>query len=74
MTQIINSKDDMAQSGFTREQIIAMATTTIRYDDAVYPKGYDQNLKEGDEGYIAPIYRYEDEIQYNILERFGIEL
>lgn len=35
-----------------------------------YPEGYwEQNLKEGDEGYLEPI--LEDIKDYSIIERFG---
>ncbi|ELM6621476.1 hypothetical protein Q2Y23_002438 [Vibrio fluvialis] len=71
---IINSKDDAQKAGFTTEQIIDMATIAVRHDDAVYPESYNSNLKESDEGYIEPIWRFEEEISQAVLERFGVEV
>ncbi|MBY8157911.1 hypothetical protein KW508_07855 [Vibrio fluvialis] len=71
---IINSKDDAQKAGFTTEQIIDMATIVVRHDDAVYPESYNSNLKESDEGYIEPIWRFEEEISQAVLERFGVTL
>lgn len=68
---IINSQDDAKHVGYTDEQIIAMATITVRYDDAEYPEDYDTSLKEGDDGYIEPIWRFETEIDQAVLDRFS---
>lgn len=70
---IVNSKDDAESAGFTTEQIIEMATIVVRHDDAVYPDNYDTNLKESDDGYIEPIWRFEEEINQAVLERFGFK-
>lgn len=69
---IVNSKDDAQSAGLTTEQIIQMATITVRHDDAAYPDNYDTNLKESDEGYIEPIWRFEEKIDQAILDRFGL--
>jgi len=37
----------------------AMLNDYITFDDAEYPEGYDNKLKEGDEGYVAPVLRQE---------------
>ena len=37
----------------------AMLNDYITFDDAEYPEGYDNSLKEGDEGYVAPVLRQE---------------
>ena len=58
----------------TREQIINMATITVRRDAAVYPENYDKDLKEGDDGYIEPDYVYEEMIDQAALDRFGVTL
>ncbi|WP_442414626.1 hypothetical protein [Marinomonas sp.] len=61
-------------SNMTREQIINMATITVRTDKAVYPDDYDQTLKEGDDGYIEPDYQFDEQIDQAALDRFGIAL
>lgn len=71
---IINTAADFVMSSMTRDQAIAMATIQVRYDDAEYPDGYDENLTEADEGYIAPVYRFESEIDQAVLDRLGIQL
>lgn len=72
--KIVNTKDDANKVRLTREQIIQMATIKVRYDDAEYPESYDQSLKEGDEGYIEPIWRFEEEVDQAVLNRFGVNL
>ncbi|EGR2496675.1 hypothetical protein VCSRO55_0670 [Vibrio cholerae] len=69
---IVNSKDDAEKAGLTTEQIIEMATIVVRHDDAAYPDNYDTNLKESDDGYIEPIWQFEEEINQAVLERFGV--
>lgn len=71
---IINSKDDAKKAGYTDEQIIAMATISVRYDDAEYPADYDKTLKQGDEGYVEPVWRFEEEIDQAVLDRFSIKV
>ncbi|EGR4489269.1 hypothetical protein DDN09_17605 [Vibrio cholerae] len=71
--KIINSAADAQQAGITREQALEIATITVRHDRAVYPDDYDSSLKEGDEGYVEPIWRFEDEIENSVLERFGFK-
>ena len=72
--KIVNSKDDAKAANLTDDRIIEMATISVRYDDAVYPEGYDHTLKEGDVGYIEPMERFEDEIDQSVLDRFGVKL
>lgn len=72
--KIVNTKDDAVKAGFTQEQIIRMATITVRYDDAMYPDDYDTNLKEGDDGYIEPVWRFEEKVDQAVLERFSVKL
>tara|TARA_R110002012_G_scaffold65111_3_gene170808 strand:+ start:436 stop:687 length:252 start_codon:yes stop_codon:yes gene_type:complete len=72
--KIVNSKDDAKAANLTDDRIIEMATISVRYDDAVYPEGYDRTLKEGDVGYIEPMERFEDEIDQSVLDRFGVKL
>lgn len=72
--KIINSRADFEASDFTRDQIIEMATITVWYDDAVYPDGYDTSLNDGDVGFIEPVWRFEEEINQSVLDRFGISL
>lgn len=71
---ILNTAADLETSQMTREQVIAAATITVRKDVAVYPDGYDENLKEGDDGFIEPIYQQEERIDQAVLDRFGISL
>lgn len=70
---IINSSEDAKSAGLTRDQVIALATITVRYDDAQYPDDYDKNLKDGDDEYIEPIWRFEEEINQAVLDRFGVK-
>ncbi|EOW9271466.1 hypothetical protein ACOKSH_12975 [Vibrio cholerae] len=72
--KIINSERDAQHVGLTYEQVIAMATIVVRYDDAQYPPDYDSSLQDGDEGYVEPIWRFEEEIDNSVLKRFGFKL
>jgi hypothetical protein len=73
--KIINSVTDKQKAGLIRENIIKQATIKVRYDDAVYPEGYDyMQIKKGAEEYIEPIYHFETEIDQGVLDRFGIVL
>ncbi|MBF4377398.1 hypothetical protein, partial [Vibrio anguillarum] len=58
-------------AGLTRDQVVALATITVRYDDAQYPDNYEKNLKYGDNGYIEPIWRFEEKIDEAVMSRFG---
>lgn len=68
---IVNSKDDAQDTGFTTEQIIEMATIVVRHDDAAYPDSYDTSLKESDDGYVEPIWRFEEEVCEAVMKRFS---
>ena len=71
--KIINSQQDNKIAGMSQAEIIKQATINVRYDDAVYPEGYKHlQMKEGDDGYIAPLYRMETEIDQAVLDRFGV--
>ncbi|NVK28814.1 MAG: hypothetical protein HWE14_12255 [Flavobacteriia bacterium] len=70
--KVVNTLDDLAMSEITREQIIKMATITVRTDQAVYPEGYDKNLTPVDDGYIEPDYQYDEKIDQGVLDRFGV--
>lgn len=72
--KIVNTQEDLAVSNMTREQIISMATITVRTDLAEYPEDYDATLKEGEDGYIEPDYQFDEQIDQAALDRFGIEL
>jgi hypothetical protein len=72
--KIVNTREDLAVSQMTREQIIEAATITVRHDSAVYPEDYDTHLKSGDEGFIEPDYQYDEMIDQGALDRFGITL
>ncbi|HBK7265784.1 TPA: hypothetical protein LNF52_000959 [Vibrio cholerae] len=69
--KIINSSQDAKQAGITREQALEIATITVRHDRAVYPDNYDTSLKEGDEGYIEPLWEEETVIDQAVMKRFG---
>lgn len=69
--KIINSVQDAKNIRLTYEDAVIAATIVVRYDDAQYPDDYDVTLKEGDEGYIEPIFRFEEEIDNSVLTRFG---
>lgn len=72
--KIVNTPEDLAVSQMTREQIISMATITVRHDAAAYPDDYDINSKVGDDGFIEPDYQYSEQIDQGALDRFGISL
>ncbi|EOW9186985.1 hypothetical protein ACN1SV_001561 [Vibrio cholerae] len=69
--KIINSSQDAKQAGITREQALEIATITVRHDRAVYPDNYDTSLKDGDEGYIEPLWEEEAVIDQAVMKRFG---
>lgn len=71
-TNIINTATDKNTINLSDEKIIEMATIKVRYDDAIYPENYDKKLKAGEEGFVEPIERFENEIDQAILDRFGI--
>jgi hypothetical protein len=70
--EIINSKDDAQFGELSRDKVIEMATIVVRYDDAIYPDNYDQNLKTGDAGYVEAMDRFENEIDQAVLDRLGV--
>lgn len=72
--KIINTATDKSNSDFSDEQIIKMATHSVRYDDAIYPDDYDHNLKSGDDGWVEEIWRFEEEIDQAALDKFGVTL
>ncbi|WP_114794232.1 hypothetical protein [Vibrio cholerae] len=69
--KIINSAQDAQQAGIARDQALKFATITVRHDRAVYPDGYDISLKDGDEGYIEPLWEEETAIDQAVMKRFG---
>ena len=71
-TEIINSPADKEMAQLSNEKIIEMATISVRYDDAQYPAGYDTALKPGDDNFVEPIYRFEEEIDQAVLDKFGV--
>jgi hypothetical protein len=57
---IFNTAADLQAAPNTSEKqafLQALRNDHITFDDAEYPEGYDHTLKEGDEGYIAPVLR-----------------
>ncbi len=70
--RIINTNADKNTSDLSDEQVIKMATGVVRYDDAIYPDNYDQSLITHDDGFIEPMYRFEDEIDQAVLDRVGV--
>ncbi|NGZ66487.1 hypothetical protein G6Z92_05735 [Vibrio aestuarianus subsp. cardii] len=69
--KIINSMRDAQSIRLTYDQAVSAATIVVRYDDAEYPDDYDSALKDGDDGYVEPIWRFEEEINQAVLDRFG---
>ncbi|HGS4493606.1 TPA: hypothetical protein ACMDNH_001861 [Vibrio cholerae] len=69
--KIINTAADAQQAGITSEKALEIATITVRNDRTVYPDDYDTSLKEGDEGYIEPVYEYVQQVDQSVLNRFG---
>ncbi|BCK29996.1 hypothetical protein [Vibrio cholerae] len=68
---IINSAQDAQQAGIARDQALTFATITVRHDRAVYPDGYDTSLKDGDQGYIEPLWEEKTVIDQAVMKRFG---
>lgn len=59
---IFNTAADLQAAPSTPEKqafLQALLNDYITFDDAEYPEGYDNTLKEGDDGYIAPVLRQE---------------
>lgn len=59
---IVNTSSDLAaaEAGTERTAFLnSLLNDYVAFDDAAYPEGYDRNLKEGDQGYIAPVIRLE---------------
>jgi hypothetical protein len=59
---IINTAADLQTAAPSPERtafLTALLNDYVTFDDAVYPEGYDRELKEGDEGYVPPVLRQE---------------
>lgn len=59
---IINAPSDLAATTAGSERtafLSALLNDYISFDDAEYPEGYDRQLQEGDDGYVAPVPRME---------------
>lgn len=59
---IFNTAADLQAAPSTPEKqafLQALLNNHVTFDDAEYPEGYDNTLKEGDAGYIAPVLRQE---------------
>ena len=59
---IFNTAADLQAAPSTPEKqafLQALLNNYVTFDDAEYPEGYDNTLKEGDDGYIAPVLRQE---------------
>jgi len=59
---IFNTAADLQAAPSTPEKqafLQALLNDYVTFDDAEYPEGYDDTLKEGDDGYIAPVLRQE---------------
>ncbi len=60
---IINTPSDLSiavEAGADRTPFLnSLLNDYITFDDAIYPEGYDHQLQEGDEGYVAPVLRQE---------------
>lgn len=59
---LINTQADLqaAEAGPERTAFLqALLNDYVVFDDAAYPEGYDRELQEGDEGYVAPVLRQE---------------
>ena len=59
---IINAPADLAATDAGPERtafLTALLNDYVAFDDAVYPEGYDRELQEGDDGYVAPVVRQE---------------
>lgn len=59
---IFNTADDLQNAQPSAEKtafLNALLNDYVTFDDAVYPPDYDDMLKPGDDGYIAPVLRKE---------------
>lgn len=72
MQQIIQTRQDLENA--TIEQRLEFlnwlkGAATLTVNTATYPEDYDNNLQEGDEGYVAP--QWQEQQNLAVLERFG---
>jgi hypothetical protein len=59
---IINTATDLQTAEPSPEHTAFLSNLLndyVVFDDAEYPEGYDRELQEGDDGYIAPVLRQE---------------
>lgn len=59
---IINTPADFAtaENGAERAAFLnSLLNDYVTFDDAIYPDGYDWNLKAGDDGFVSPVIRRE---------------
>lgn len=77
---IFNTAADLESAPNTPEKqafLQALLNDYTTFDDAEYPEGYDITLKEGDEGYVAPVLRQEWNVgaaaQWGFVSRAAIE-
>ncbi len=59
---LINTVQDLQTTEPSHERtafLEALLNDYVVFDDAVYPEGYDRELQEGDQGYVAPVLRQE---------------
>lgn len=59
---IINTAADMAATSLDAEKVAFLSSLLndfTTFDDASYPADYDDSLKPGDDGYVAPEIRKE---------------
>jgi hypothetical protein len=59
---LINTVTDLQTAEPSAERtafLQALLNDFVIFDDAEYPEGYDRELQEGDEGYVAPVPRQE---------------
>jgi hypothetical protein len=59
---LINNSTDLQNAETSTEHtafLLNLLNDYTIFDDAVYPEDYDNNLKEGDDGYVVPVLRQE---------------
>lgn len=72
-TQIQTRKDLDALDDKSKREFLELlkGSVTVKVDVAVYPSDYDSALKEGESGYIAPVWN--DVVEINAIKRLGFK-
>lgn len=72
--RIVNTAEDFQRSSISEEFIRKQAEQAVYKDVAEYPDDYDHNLKEGDEGFIEPVFVEEKFTDETLLKKFNLNI